>query len=211
MYLLGPAAIVAVTAIGARLNIGHRHILPLYPFLYVLAGSLPGELRRLLGRPALPVLGAGILVLAAETLAVRPYFLSFFNVVAGGSEGGLRLLTDSNLDWGQGLPALRRWMDETRVERVNLCYFGSADPAAYGIRFVPLEGSYRLDLAAGSVGYAPQAPDLPGWVAVGATNLQGVYFAPKGRDPYAFLRRKRPAAILAGGAMYVYWVDRWGE
>jgi len=102
-------------------------------------------------------------------------------------------------------------MDEQHVERVNLCYFGSADPAAYGIKFVPLDGTYRLEMAAGTVGYRPQAAELPGWVAIGATNLQGVYFPPDRRAAYAFLRRKRPAAILAGGAMYVYWVARWGE
>src|SRR5262249_23659297 len=78
LYLLVPAALIAGTAVGARLNIGHRHILPLYPFLFVLAGSLPGELRRLVGRSALPVLGTGLLLLAAETLAARPYFISFF-------------------------------------------------------------------------------------------------------------------------------------
>jgi hypothetical protein len=210
-YLLVPAAIITLSAVGARLNIGHRHILPLYPFLYVLAGVLPGEAFRVLGSRAWPVIAAGLLLLGVETVAVRPYFLSFFNLVAGGGPGGLRLLTDSNLDWGQGLIALRRWMQEQQVERVNLCYFGSADPAAYGIRFVPLDGTYRLHLAAGSVGYAPEEPELPGWVAVGATHLQGVYFRPEGRDPYGFLRSKRPAAVLAGGAMYVYWIDRWGE
>jgi hypothetical protein len=213
IWLLAPAGIIALAAVGSRLNIGHRHILPLYPFLYILAGSLPGEVRRLLGqRAALLTTGTLVLALATETLAVRPYFLSFFNLPAGGSISGLELLSDSNLDWGQGLPALRRWMDEQHIERVNLCYFGSADPAAYGIRFVPLPGSYHADIpGAGTVGYEAQPPELPGWVAISATNLQGTYLSQDLRDAYAFLRRKRPAAMLAGGAIYVYWVERWGE
>src|SRR2546426_11865603 len=45
-----------------------------------------------------------------STLAARPYFIPFFNVLAGGAKGGVNLLSDSNLDWGQGLPAPRRWM-----------------------------------------------------------------------------------------------------
>jgi hypothetical protein len=150
--------------------------------------------------------------LGMETMAARPYFLSFFNRLAGGPAGGLDILSDSNLDWGQGLVALRRWMDERSVGQVNLCYFGSADPAAYGIRFVPLPGSYRLEVrGAGTAGYDPRPPELPGWVAIGATNLQGTYFDRGLRDAYRFLRDRRPSAVLAGGAMYVYWVDRWPE
>ncbi len=211
-WLLAPAIIVAGAAVGSRLNIGHRHILPLYPFLYVLAGALPGELRRLLGRGAAPVAFALVLGVAAETLAARPHFVSFFNVAAGGGRGGLDILADSNLDWGQGLPALRRWMDERGVPEVNLAYFGSADPAAYGIRFVPLPGSLELEVEdAGTFGRRPQMPVLPGWIAIGATHLQGVYLDPALREAYAYLRRKVPAAVLAGGAMYVYRVERWGE
>jgi len=211
-FLLVPAAVIALAAVLSNLAIGHRHILGLYPFLYVYAGSLPDELKRRMGASVglwAPV--ALVLLLATETIAARPHFIPFFNVLAGGAKGGINLLSDSNLDWGQGLPALRRWMAARGVEKVNLCYFGTADPAAYGISFVPLAGSYRFDVpGAGVVGYPPQRPELPGYVAIGATNLQGVYFGPTLRKSYEFLRRKTPVAILAG-SLYVYWVDRWGE
>ena len=211
-YLLVPPLIVLGAAMASNLNIGYRHVLPMLPFLYVLAGSLPNALGRLVGpRAAALVLGAASLLVAAETLAARPYFLPFFNLAAGGATGGLRLLSDSNLDWGQGLPALRRWMDEQRVERINLCYFGTADPAAYGIRFVPLTGSYLLNVpGAGSAGWPARSPELPGYVAVSATHLQGTYLYPSQREAYAFLRRKRPVAV-PGGSIYVYWVTRWGD
>ena len=211
-FLLVPAAVIALAAVRSNLAIGHRHILGLYPFLYVYAGSLPGELKRRMGTST-GVWGpvALVLLLATETIAARPHFIPFFNVLAGGAKGGINLLSDSNLDWGQGLPALRRWMAERKVRKVNLSYFGTADPAAYGISFVPLAGSYRFDVpGAGAVGYPPQGPELPGYVAIGATNLQGVYFGPTLRKSYEFLRRKTPVAILAG-SLYVYWVDRWGE
>ena len=209
-WLLVPAAIVTAATVGSRLNIGLRHLLPLYPFLYVLAGSLPGELRRLLGRHSVWLAGGLVLLVASETLIARPYFITFFNAAARGR--GLGILSDSNLDWGQGLPALRRWMDERGVGRVNLCYFGSADPAAYGIAFVSLPGSHRVEIpGVGSAGYPAEQPELPGWVAIGATHLQGTYLDQRLRDAYAFLRHREPAAVLAGGAMYVYRVERWGE
>ena len=162
--LLVPVAVIALAAIQSNLDIGHRHILGLYPFLYVYAGSLPGELRRRVGAPAgvwAPL--AMVVLLAVETIAARPHFIPFFNFLAGGAKGGIDLLADSNLDWGQGLPALRRWMAERNVPRVNLSYFGSADPAAYGISFVPLAGSFHMESpGAGAVGHPAQQPELPG-------------------------------------------------
>jgi len=128
-----------------------------------------------------------VLLLATETLAARPHFIPFFNVLAGGTKGGINLLSDSNLDWGQGLPVLRRWMAARGVEKVNLCYFGTADPAAYGISFVPLAGSYRFDVpGAGVVGYPPQRPELPGYVAIGATNLQASTSGRRCASPTSF-------------------------
>ena len=57
-------------------------------------------------------------------------------------------------------------MREHDVARINLAYFGIADPAAYGVSFVPLAGSYQLTVpGAGTIGHPPQRPQLPGWVA----------------------------------------------
>jgi 4-amino-4-deoxy-L-arabinose transferase-like glycosyltransferase len=211
-FLLVPAAVVAFAAVGSNLNIGHRHLLPVYPFLFVLAGCVPGEVARLAGR-RLAALATSILLagLALETGSARPWFLPFFNRLAGGAEGGVRILSDSNLDWGQALPALRRWMRERGVAKVNLCYFGTADPRAYGISFNPIPGNYQLEVpGAGTAGEEARPAELPGWIAIGATNLQGVYFPEPLRRHYSYLLRKRPVAIL-GGAIYVYWVVRPGE
>jgi hypothetical protein len=215
MTIVVPMTIVMVVAMVSRFNIGYRHILPMLPFAYVLLGGVPSELTRLLGarRTAVVVVGACVL-LAAETLTARPFFLPFFNVVAERSRGGLDLLSDSNLDWGQALPALRRWMDDQHVTRMNLCYFGTADPAAYGLRVVPLAGSNVPNVVevdgAGTIALPERPPELPGYVAISATHLQGTYLSPELREHYAFLRKKQPVAV-PGRAIYVYWVERWGE
>ncbi len=210
--LLVPAGVFALAAVLSSLNIGHRHILPVYPFLYVLAGGVPGWIGERFGPRIGRAGSAGLLgLLALETGSVRPHFLSFFHRLAGGAEGGLGILSDSNLDWGQGLPALRRWMEENGVARVNLCYFGTADPKAYGIDYVPMLGTHYLEVkGAGTAGDVPRAPELPGWVAISATHLQGVYLPPAVRERYAYLRRRRPDAVLAG-SIRVYRVVREGE
>ncbi len=208
--LLVPAGVFWFAAFLSSLNIGHRHILPVYPFLYVLAGAVPVWMSRAFGPRIARGASAGLLgLLALEIGSIRPHFLSFFHRLAGGAEGGLGILSDSNLDWGQGLPALRRWMEENGVARVNLCYFGTADPRAYGISYVPMPGTYEVK-DAGTAGDLPRAPELPGWVAISATHLQGVYLSPALRERYAYLRRKRPDAVLAGSIL-VYRVAREGE
>ena len=65
--------------------------------------------------------------------------MSYFNIFVR-PQNSWRLLTDSNLDWGQGLIALRNYQQQHPNEALHLAYFGSVDPALYGIRALPLSG-----------------------------------------------------------------------
>ena len=119
-----------------RMNVGQRHLLPLYPALFILVGGLfataaaDRALRRLRGL-AIALL-AWIAILFASAY---PHYLSFFSIVAGGSERGHYSLIDSSLDWGQDLPAFKRWVDEHRKpdEVVYFSYFGSVSPGTEDI------------------------------------------------------------------------------
>ncbi|MEX2044460.1 MAG: glycosyltransferase family 39 protein, partial [Opitutus sp.] len=100
-----------IFSITSHINIGHRHILPVYPVIFIAAGILGRWLasRRL----AAVAIVAGLLGWhAAEAARVAPYFLGYFNPIAGGPENGWRHLVDSSLDWGQDLPGLRKWLDK---------------------------------------------------------------------------------------------------
>ena len=98
--LLIPVAIYGLLCLNSRINTGLRHLLPLYPFLFVFAGVCLARLRTV----QLALLG---ITLAAETLSVHPHYLAFFNAAAGGPAAGPRYLADSNIDWGQDLHKLR--------------------------------------------------------------------------------------------------------
>ena len=76
---------------------------------------------------------AALLATAAASLAAHPHYLSFFNVVVGGSEQGYRYASEANVDIGQDLVGLRRYLDGQPPGRVQLLYFGSVDPDLYGI------------------------------------------------------------------------------
>ena len=126
-----------IVAMTSSLNLGERHLLPVYPALFILAGGAacwPGR-GRSLGRAA-----AGLLValLAVESFRAWPHYLAYFNAIAGGPARGYRHLVDSSLDWGQDLPGLARWLEHERrgsaeQQPVYLSYFGAGNPLTYGI------------------------------------------------------------------------------
>ena len=118
---------------------GVRRVLPAVPFVLLLAGL---ALEREVG-PALRT-GAWLAAAAsaAAAFAIYPHHLSYINPLFGGPERGPYVLDESDIDWGQDLPALARWQAEHLPdESISLSYFGIADPAAYGVRAVPLDAS----------------------------------------------------------------------
>jgi hypothetical protein len=201
VFLLVPIVCCLAPAMTAKLNIGLRHILPIYPFVLLLATLAMAELLRNKQKSAYAVLVALSLFWLFEFARVYPHYLAFFNQFVGGPRHGYEYLVDSNLDWGQDLKPLKKWMDKNNVQHINLAYFGTADPAYYGIQCTYLPGSpfFAEDRV--------KLPQLPGYVAVSATNLRGVYLDDLGRAFYARLLEQQPVAGI-GHSIYVYWMDK---
>jgi len=122
-------------ALQSRINIGERHILPLYPFALLIAGGIWEHARK--RRVAAIALILALCLNAADALRYAPDYLAYFNILVR-PQTSWRLLTDSNLDWGQGLIALRNYERQHPSESLHLAYFGSVDPSLYGIRALPL-------------------------------------------------------------------------
>ncbi len=148
-------------SVSSPLNIGVRHILPTIPFFYILATGaikkwfaaepklVPHTRMEKIGNAAHSFLGGwiksaliiGIIVwLTAETASASPYFLSSFNEIFGGRDGGYAYVADSNFDWGQDLLWLRLWTDAnlSPSDKIAVDYFGGGDPAySLGTQAVP--------------------------------------------------------------------------
>lgn len=196
--LLVPVAVFLGAAMLAKLNIGLRHVLPVYPFLLLIAGAAVAELLRRRQRWLVITLVAAA---GLELTTVYPDPLAFFNLSIGGPRHGDEYLVDSNLDWGQDLKRLKKWMDANQVAHVNLAYFGTADPSYYGINCTYLPGSplWADDQVA--------LPQLPGYVAISATNLRGVYLSPQLRNLYKPFVEEQPVAMI-GRSIRVYYAER---
>ena len=169
------ALVFLASALQSRFDIGERHILPLYPFALLIAGGIWEHARKHRAGAALVVLA--LCLNAADALRYAPDYLSYFNIFVK-PETSWRLLTDSNLDWGQGLLALRKYERQHPGEAIHLAYFGSVDPALYGVRATPLAPDQRVS----------------GTVVAGATCLSGQTLL--NADSYRWLWPYQPEKVL---------------
>jgi len=161
-------------SLQSHLNIGHRHVMPTYPVLFVLCGASACYLRARSNalRLVVPVL---VLLFAACSVYIYPHYLTYFNSIAGGPDKGYRHLVDSSLDWGQDLPGLRKYLDARRAEGfagdVYVSYFGSGSTLALS-HFGVEARTLRLKLSDDATG---QYAYTPGLYAISATNLHQIY------------------------------------
>lgn len=199
LCLAVPIAIYISTAMMSNLNLGLRHVFPIYPLLFAAVGL---AMAKLWDRHKTTAAAAGLIVitgLAIESCAAYPNYIPFFNAFAGGSRGGLRLLSDSNLDWGQDLPLLAAWQRSHPDQKLYLAYFGTADPAYYGIRYTNVADGY-------SEGPPAQHINSPGVFAISATTLQGPYCGQTlGKPTWCTLWKLKPFEVL-GGSIYLFHV-----
>jgi hypothetical protein len=192
-------------SMSSGINLGMRHILPIYPFLYVgVAAILCNTDDRLLSSAGAAIVERGrqkaivratllaaiAALQTAECASIHPDYLAFFNALSGGPGRGPEYLVDSNIDWGQDVKKLARWLEQHGTRRARVYYFGNA-----GVRY------YGIDERA-----FPDPLDQKGWDAIddycvaSATPLQGVYVPLADLAP---LRLLQPVAKV-GWSMYVY-------
>lgn len=206
LYLLIPAVLYFLVSMQSALNIGYRHLLPILPFLYLLAAGLT-RLPGLASKPKgvvehftrLAVLGA-LLSLLLIDIMIQPHYLSYFNLAAGGPANGSRILVDSNVDWGQDLKRLKSWMDENELDDIKLAWFGTADPDYYGINYEPLPGLPRHFDLWWDVPFDSEDPE-PGIYAISASNLWELPLT----DKYVFSWfREREPDDRVGYSIFIY-------
>jgi hypothetical protein len=194
-----PVILFLGSAMAAKLNIGIRHVLSIYPFVFVAIGCTAASVwktGRAKTKYGIVALG---LALAIESLSTFPNFIPYFNVVAANMPGGkLALLGDSNLDWGQDLLLLAQWQRAHPNDMLYLSYFGYADPMYYGIKYTSLPGGYYYDAHRQWVD-----PFSRSVVAISASNLQGILVKDELKDYYAHWRTRKPMAVL-GDSIYLF-------
>jgi hypothetical protein len=129
-----PCVFLAYFSFVTNAPIGIRFLLPIFPLLFVALGGVVrlSMIKTMWGKV---LVAAMLFSYCLPAVAIFPDYLSYFNSASGGPQKGYRWLIDSNLDWGQDLPALKRYMANNGVATVKLGYFGRVDPRIYGIDY----------------------------------------------------------------------------
>lgn len=173
------AGLILIAVIPSQINIGARHILPMFLLMAILAGL--GAATLLKSSHLAPRLLAILLLswqFTASALA-HPDYLAYFNEIAG--DRPERIVSDSNLDWGQDRNRLADMLKARQIDHVNLLV--GAAPLANFPSFTELEP------------YTPVA----GWVAVSMTPYT------RGGDAYRWLEAFQPVARI-GKSIRLYYV-----
>jgi len=165
---LAAAAMVLIVTAPSRLNIGVRHVLPMFVFLSILAGFGVKILwqqsdHRLAFRTCAVLLMVWLVVSSARS---HPDYLAYFNEF-GGSDPS-RLLVVSDLDWGQDLARLANYLHEHQINHISIAYDGYYDPAPLGLpetEILPWCGAQPSGWVALEVRRALRFPECYPWLA----------------------------------------------
>ena len=193
LFLLVPTIFYLIVALAVGMNIGVRHIIVVYVFLYVLIGGATWALIQK-SRKWVYAVGVLLLVHVASSLMAFPNYIPYANEFWGGPSQTYKLLTDSNSDWGQQLISVKQYLDRRGMKDCWFEYFagGVAEPSYYGIpcKLLPTMSTLWLNLP------LDVPSSINGPVLISAGNLSGYEFGPGRLDPYGQFKLLRPTAVI---------------
>jgi hypothetical protein len=180
LFLTIPPAVHLVVAMSAGMNIGLRHILPMYPFLYVLAAGAVWTMVDS-NRRWICVVAALILFQAITTTRLFPAYMAYTNELWGGPSQTYKYLSDSNVDWGQQLKSAKAYLERKGIKECWFIYFaeGPVHMKDYGIPCKPLVTIGTLWLNE----EVNVPPSVDGLVLIRAGTLSGYEVGPGPLNP----------------------------
>jgi hypothetical protein len=196
VYLLLPGAAYLAVAMINGLNIGVRHILPLYPLAAIMAGAGAAALATR-SRQWMWVCVALIAAHIASALSVFPNSLAYANEAWGGASNSYRTLNDSNVDWGRQLIQVKEWEDRHPGED---CWFAYTvrpliHPETYGVH------CHILPNGLGGAGTEPVPPVIHGTVLLSAAEVQGGLWPSAEMNPYRRFQAMKPDEEIDYGVL----------
>ena len=193
-FLLVPVAVYLAISMSSQINIGLRHILPVFPLLCIAAGGFVQYLWEKRNVLRWFALAAG-LVLVIISLSIRYDPMEYFNEFAGGPDNGHRYLLESNIDGGQNFIKVAEFLRETNPDNAYIYTIGVEYSLFAGINFNlftpdPLDDSFRRQFP---FSYEEEYSALkPGVYLIGVCRML---------DPYVENSMQNPEDIARGRSL----------
>lgn len=202
VFLAIPPAFLFVLSSSSDLGIGYRHLLPMFPMLYIL---IAGCAAYLVSKTPKYVYGFAALLLwqAVTTLAARPGLLAYANEAWGGPSKTHLYLSDSNVDWGQQLKTVRQYLQAHPSQPCYFAYFaqGPVDFRDYGVNCHVLPTGSALWTGLDTMRFGDD-PNISGTLLISDGVIAGADI-PGNSNPYALFVTVQPTAVIDRG-VYVY-------
>ncbi|HTC93889.1 MAG TPA: glycosyltransferase family 39 protein [Terriglobales bacterium] len=200
LFLLIPSVIYLAVSMKDGMNIGVRHILPVYIFLSLVIAGAAWALVQSDRRWSVAI----VILLVFQAISVSrafPNYIAYANEAFGGPRNVWKYLANSSADWGQQLRPVKRYIDEHQIRQCWFVYFGYGimDYNYYGIPCKPLPT--RNSLLVGALSDAPPAIDGP--VFISANDFTGFAFGPSPLNPYEQFKALKPVATI-DSSIFVY-------
>jgi Dolichyl-phosphate-mannose-protein mannosyltransferase len=204
IVLLVVGAIYLAVAMLGHVDIGIRHIAPVFPFLFLLGGAFLDRLLkwRTTGRGSVVLVVMLLSWMLFDAVRIYPDYLSFTNSLTFGKPSW-QVLSDSNLEWGEDTADLARYLHRQGETQALVALSGGwAIPQMYDIQvdFPP------ADLRSAKMRY----------VAIGAGFLNGstvprvlkdergrLLSEEQTRNYFASYRTLKPEKVF-GNSIYLY-------
>jgi 4-amino-4-deoxy-L-arabinose transferase-like glycosyltransferase len=194
-FLALPGLFYLAVAMAGPLNIGVRHVLPVFPLAFALAGGGAWSLMQQRRVWLYPV-AALLLWHAVDSLRMFPNYMPYANVLWGGPTKTHLYLSDSATDWGQELKWTKQYLDAHNIRDCWFAYFPGPFllPSDYGIpcKLLPTADTHgEMEI------YVPLT--IHGPVLISYADLNGFEFGTKVRNPYQSFFERQPDAVIANG------------
>lgn len=203
LFLLVPAVLYFWVAMGSSLNIGARHILPVYVFLCVFAAGGCWAWVQSRGRGWSRgwgyAVGALLLCHVVSSARAYPNYMAYSNELWGGPANTYHYLTDSNTDWGQQLLAVKAYTDEHGIKDCWFAYFVDPflRPQDYGI---PCKSLPTPDTIFTKT-QRPVPPVIDGPVLISAGDWTGFERGSNVLNPYRGFQKLKPVTSIQDGVL----------
>ena len=203
-YVVIAGGVYLAVAIQNGLNIGVRHILPVFAVAIVLASAGLAALA-IRGRAWAWVCAIVVLAHVASSLSAFPNSLAYANEAWGGPSHAHLYLSDSNVDWGQQLIQVKQWEDRHPGEECWFAYFARAvePPSMYGIRCHVLPNGMLEGFPEDAFSLETVPPVIHGTVLISASELSGAAWSIREMNPYARFQNMKPDERIDDG-VFVY-------
>jgi len=188
-----PIAVFLLSAMASKINLGVRHILPVYPFMILFASAAAAyysERSRLW-----LALSTALLVFQSVSYAQSfPDQIAYANQAWGGPAKVRLYLGDSNVDWGQSLYQVRDYINRRGIGDCWIAWLGGENPAHAGLPCRQLAGPSFIEAA---------QRDLPGLLP---ERFSGTLFISNTLTnysifPYQSFLHRQPEEVIAGSVL----------